>query len=286
MKYGAHCYLFTSRWSDNDLYLLDLAKELGLSVFELSVGDDVSFNFRRTGEHAASLGLELIIGPGGAWPLECDLSADDPADRAKGLAWHRRQVDTAAELGAIAYAGAMYGHPGVVKRRRPPSGEVGWTAEGLHALAEYAASRDVVIALEPMSHFRTHLVNTPEQLLRLIDHANHPALQVLFDTYHSITEIRSYAAALKTFGKRLFGLHACENDRGVPGGGLVPWAEVFSTLHEIGFDGYVGLEGYNSAIDDFAFQRGMFHNLCPDGRAFVRDGIAFLRRMEEHTHGK
>jgi D-psicose/D-tagatose/L-ribulose 3-epimerase len=284
MKYGAHCYLFTSRWSDNDLYLLDLAKELGLSIFELSVGDDVPFDVRRTGNHASSLGLELIIGPGGAWPLECDLSADDPADRAKGLAWHCRQVDAAAELGAIAYAGAMYGHPGVVKRRRPPAGESGWTAEGLHALAEYAASRNVLIALESMSHFRTHLVNTPEQLLRLIDLADHPGLRVLFDTYHSITEIRSYASALRTFGKRLFGLHACENDRGVPGGGLVPWGEVFSTLHEIGFDGYVGLEGYNSAIDDFAFQRGMFHNLCPEGRIFVRDGIAFLRRMEDQFH--
>jgi D-psicose/D-tagatose/L-ribulose 3-epimerase len=178
----------------------------------------------------------------------------------------------------------MYGHPGVVKRRRPPAGESGWTAEGLHALAEYAASRNVLIALESMSHFRTHLVNTPEQLLRLIDLADHPGLRVLFDTYHSITEIRSYASALRTFGKRLFGLHACENDRGVPGGGLVPWGEVFSTLHEIGFDGYVGLEGYNSAIDDFAFQRGMFHNLCPEGRIFVRDGIAFLRRMEDQFH--
>jgi D-psicose/D-tagatose/L-ribulose 3-epimerase len=283
MKYGAHCYLFTSRWSDKDLHLLDLAKELGLNIFELSVGDDVPFDFRRTGRHAASLGLELIIGPGGAWPLECDLSADDPADRHKGLAWHCRQVDTAAELGAIAYAGAMYGHPGVVKRRRPPTGEAGWTAEGLHALAEYASARNVVIALEPMSHFRTHVVNTPEQLLRLLDLANHPGLRVLFDTYHSITEIRNYAAALKVFGKRLFGLHACENDRGVPGGGLVPWYEVFSTLHEIGFNGYVGLEGYNSGIGDFAFERGMFHNVCPDARTFVKGGIEFLKKVEMET---
>jgi D-psicose/D-tagatose/L-ribulose 3-epimerase len=280
MKYGAHCYLFTHRWSDADIHFLDLAKELGLSVFELSVGDDVIFDHRQTGQRSASLGLELVIGPGGAWPLECDLSADDPADRAKGFAWHCRQIDTAAELGAIAYAGAIYGHPGVVKRRRPPTGEYGWTAEGLHALAVYAASRNVLIALEPMSHFRTHLVNTPEQLMRLIDCADHPSLRILFDTYHSITEIRSYASALRTVKQRLFGLHACENDRGVPGGGLVPWPEVFATLYEISFDGYIGLETYNSSIDDFAFQRGMFHNLCPDGRTFVREGIAFLKQME------
>jgi D-psicose/D-tagatose/L-ribulose 3-epimerase len=280
MKYGAHCYLFTERWADDCLPLLDMARELGLGMFELSVGDDVPFDHRRTGRHAASLGIDLIIGPGGAWPLECDLSADEPENRAQGLQWHKRQVDTAAELGAVAYAGALYAHPGVVKRRRPPADEYRRTAEGLHTLAEYAAARNVVIALEPMSHFRTHLVNTPEQMMQLVGLADHTNLRVLFDTYHIVTEIRSYEDALRRLAPRLFALHACENDRGVPGGGLVPWDTIFSVLREIGFTGYIGLEGYNSSIDDFAFHRGMFHNVCPDGRAFVERGISFLRRME------
>ena len=37
------------------------------------------------------------------------------------------------------------------------------------------------------------------------------------------------------------------------------------------------LETYNSSLGDFAFQRGMFHNVCADADAFVRDGFAFLR---------
>ena len=283
MKYGAHCYLFTERWADEKLHLLDSAAELGLDMFELSVGDDVTFDARRTGEHAASLGLDLIIGPGGLWPLECDLSADDPAHRARGLAWHKRQVDVAAELGAVAYAGCLYGHTGVVKRRRPPADEYKRTAEGLHMLAVYAAQLNVVLPLEPMSHFRTHLVNTPEQLMRLIEMADHPGLRALFDTYHVVTEIREYPGALRTLAPKLFLIHACENDRGAPGGGLLPWEEIFSSLHEIGFDGYIGLEGYNSGIGDFAFERGMFHTLCPDGPAFVRKGIGFLRGMEART---
>lgn len=280
MKYGVHSYIFTERWSDDKLHVLDLVKELGLSMLEISVGDDVPFDRRRTGKHAKSLGLDLFIGPGGAWPLECDLSADEPENRARGLDWHKRQVDTAAELGAVAYAGALYAHPGVVKRRRPPADEYPRTAEGLHALAEYAASREVVIALEPMSHFRTHMVNTPEQVMRLIGLADHGNLRVLFDTYHIVTEIRSYEAALRTIAPRLYALHACENDRGAPGTGLVPWEAIFSVLREIGFAGYIGLESYNSSIDDFAIQRGMFHNVCPDGRAFTESGIAFLKRME------
>jgi D-psicose/D-tagatose/L-ribulose 3-epimerase len=125
MKYGAHCYLWTDRWSDDQIYLIDTAKELGLDVLELAVGDDVHFNPRLTRHRAESQQLGLIIGPGGLWPLDCDVSSDLAEERARGLAWHKRQVDLAAELGAETYAGALYGHPGVVKRRRPPDSECG-----------------------------------------------------------------------------------------------------------------------------------------------------------------
>jgi D-psicose/D-tagatose/L-ribulose 3-epimerase len=285
VKYGAHCYLFTRSWSDADLPLLDLAREIGLDMFELSVGDDVVFDSGRTARRAASLGLDLVVGPGGSWPLAADLSADDPADRARGLAWHKRQVDLTAELGAWAYAGCLYGHPGVVKRRRPPADELARSAEGLRALAEYAAPLGVTVVLEPMSRFRTHLVNTPAQLLRLLALADHPGLRATFDTYHAVTEVRDYAAGLRALGPRLALVHACENDRGVPGRGLIPWEAVFRTLAEIGFDGTVGLEGYNTGLGDFGFERGIFQDLCPDGRAFVEQGVAFLREMERRFAG-
>jgi len=281
MKYGAHCYIFTDRWSNDALPILDRMKALGLDVAELSVGDDVIFTPALTRRRAEALGLTLVIGPGGAWPLSADLSSDEPEERRAGLAWHCRQVDLAAELGAVAYAGALYGHPGVVKRRRPPADEYPRTAEGLHKLAEYAAQRHIRIVLEPMSHFRTHLVNTAAQLMRLIDLADHANLYALFDTYHLITEERDYAAALRTLASRLWCVHACENDRGAPGGGLVPWNDVFDTLHEIGFNGPLTMEAYNSSIDDFAYQRGMFHNVCPDGDEFVRKGLTFLKSHVE-----
>lgn len=280
MQYGAHIYVFTPRWADDQLWVLDRAKALGLDLVELSVGDDVVFSTAKTRNRAASLGLTLTTGPGGAWPLNCDLSAEESADRARGLAWHCRQVDVAAEVGAVAYAGALYGHPGVVKRRRPPADEYAVTAEGLHALADYGAWRGVKIVLEPMSHFRTHLVNTAQQLMRLIEQSDHTNLYGLFDTYHLISEERDYAAAVRTLGPRLWCVHPCENDRGVPGGGLVPWDTFFDALYAVGFDGPLTLEAYNSSIGDFAYERGMFHNVCPDSDAFVRRGLAFL---QEHV---
>jgi D-psicose/D-tagatose/L-ribulose 3-epimerase len=255
MKLGLHCYLFTERWSDDCLHVLDTAHDLGAECFEVVVGDDIDFTPRLTRRRAEALGLTLTVGPGGLW-----------------------QIDRAGELGAAAYTGALYGHPGTVKRRVPPADEYPRTAEGLHRLAEHAASRGVVLALEPMSHFRTHIANTSEQIMRLVALADHPNLGVLLDTYHMITESRDFGAAIRSVGDRLWGLHACENDRGVPGGGLVPWDHVFATLRDIAFDGFVLLEAYNSSLSDFAFRRGMFHDVCPDGEAFARQGLAFMHR--------
>jgi D-psicose/D-tagatose/L-ribulose 3-epimerase len=277
MRFGAHSYIFTEFWSDDQIGILDTVAGLGLDCFEIGIGDDVPFSHALARRRAEALGLTLIVSPGGHWPVECDLSADDGADRAAGLAWHKRQVDRAAELGAVAYTGALYGHPGVVKRRIPPADEYPRTAEGLAALAEYGAARGVEIVIEPMSHFRTHLVNTAEQTMRLLALANHPNLRVLLDTYHMITEVRDYGQAIRAVGGRLWGLHACENNRGAPGGGLVPWGDVFAALREIAFDGYIVMETYNSGHGDFAVRRGMFHNVCPDGVAFVQQGLAFLR---------
>lgn len=279
IKLGAHSYIFTETWSDDALHILDLARGVGAAIFEVAVGDDVVFTPRLTRRRAESIGLELVIGPGGAWPLACDLSSEDPGERRQGLAWHRRQVDLAAELGATAYSGALYGHPGVVKRRVPPPDEIRWTADGLHDLAEYARQRGVQIVIEPMSHFRTHLVNTPEQAVRLLDLAGHPNLRVVLDTYHLVTEVRDYRQAILAVRDRLWGIHACENDRGAPGGGLVPWDAVFGALHEIDFDGPVLLEAYNSSQGDFAYRRGMFHNVCPDGTKFVETGFAFIATL-------
>ena len=277
MILGVHTYLFTDRWADERLDILDTAVMLGAGAVEIPVGDDVHFTPSLTRRRAEELGLRTYLGPGGLWPSACDLSSDDPEERAAGLVWHKRQVDLANEMGAVAYTGALYGHPGVVKRRVPPSDEYERTAEGLHKLAEHGSQRGVAIVLEPMSHFRTHMVNTPGQVMRMVGLSQHANLHVLFDTYHMVTEVRDYGRALRTVKDRLWGIHACENDRGAPGGGLVPWETVFTTLAQIGFDGYVVLETYNSSVGDFAHRRGMFHDVCPDGVAFARESFRFLK---------
>jgi D-psicose/D-tagatose/L-ribulose 3-epimerase len=278
MKLGAHIYLWTERWSDAETGLFERARGLGLDLIELSVGLDVKFSTTATRRAAESAGLGLLVGPGGEWPAGADLSDDEPANRRAALEFHRGLINQAAELGALAYAGALYGRPGKVLRRRPPADEFPRTAEGLHALAGHAQQAGVKLVIEPMSRFRSHVINTPAQALRMLELAAQPNLFVLLDTYHLVPEVRDYAAAIRAVGDRLWGLHACENDRGVPGGGLLPWPEIFAALKTTQAE-YVGFETYNTGLGDFGWRRGMFQDVCPDGDAFARAAVGFTRRF-------
>lgn len=278
-KFGAHIYLWTERWTDAEVGLCERARGLGLDTLEIALGLDVKFSPPQTRRAAAAAGITLVTSPGGEWPASADLSADDPAERRAALAFHAQLIDQSAELGAVAYAGAIYGRPGKVLRRRPPADELARTAEGLHALAEHAARAGMKLVLEPMSRFRSHVVNTPAQVLQVIALADHPNLKVLLDTYHLVTEVRDYGAAIRTVGDRLWGLHACENDRGVPGGGLLPWPEIFTAFQATPAE-YIGFEAYNTGLGDFGWRRGMFQDVCPDGDAFVRRALAFVRSAQ------
>ena len=281
MKYGAHIFLWAARYGTAEtIAVAERAAGLGLSFLEIAWGDDAQFEPAGVASHAEAHGLELVLSPGGQWPLDCDISLADPALRQRGLDWHRRAIDFAAACRAVAYTGAIYGHPGRVSPAGPTAAELDRAAAGLRELAGHAAGGGLRLVIEPMSHFRTHLVNTPSQALDLVGRCGHPNLRVLLDTYHLCTEITDFAAAIEAVLPHLWGMHACENNRGIPGTGILPWAEITRTLVRHRWDGYVGLESYNSRLQDGAFARarGMFQDVCPDGDDFVRRGKAFLEQ--------
>ncbi|HEY3418288.1 MAG TPA: hypothetical protein VGM23_15530, partial [Armatimonadota bacterium] len=74
MNYGAHIFLWTDRWTAASLPLLEKAKALGLDFLEIALGDDVTVDAAALRARAESLGLQLVVSPGGVWPMACDIS--------------------------------------------------------------------------------------------------------------------------------------------------------------------------------------------------------------------
>jgi Sugar phosphate isomerases/epimerases len=86
-----------------------------------------------------------------------------------------------------------------------------------------AAARNLQIALEPLNRFESDLVNTTEDVIRLINDINHPAAKIMLDSFHMNIEEKSIEQAILRAGDQLIHLQVADNYRGAPGSGQTDW---------------------------------------------------------------
>ena len=277
MKLGIHAMAWTAHWSDESLPLIDRVAELGLDFIEIPLMDvdDVHPGPIRARLDAAGIDVVTSTVLGAA----TDITADDPEVRAAGVEYLRRCVNVTAELGASQFSGVIYSMHGKRPRTRPGEQDWAWSAESLARTAEHAAAAGIAIGLEPVNRYESPLVNTCEQAVRLADMIGASNVRIHLDTYHMNVEEKSWSAPVKLAGERLCHFHLCENDRGIPGTGLVDWEELFGALGELGYDGYAGLESFVDVSEDMVAGTCVWRDLAPNGDVLVREGTAFLREL-------
>jgi D-psicose/D-tagatose/L-ribulose 3-epimerase len=69
-----------------------------------------------------------------------------------------------------------------------------------------------------------------------------------------------------------------ENDRGTLGQGHLPWPEVFATLREIDYQGWLSVEAFSPKLAVANIWRPLF----TDEAQLMRDSLAFLQTMTNH----
>jgi D-psicose/D-tagatose/L-ribulose 3-epimerase len=274
---GASTWIWTSPFGDESLELVVRAKQLGFEVLEIAVEDPDRITgslLREAGEQA---GMTFTVC--GAFGPDRDLSHDDPAIRAIGIEYVKRCVDLAAELGAPHFVGPMYSAVGKTRLLDPleRGAQRALAVESLKVVADYAAARDVRLAIEPLNRFETDLVNTAEQVLELLDRVAADNVGVLLDTFHMNIDEKSLGDAIRLVGERLLQVHTCENDRGTPGTGHVPWGEVFEALADIDFGGPLVIESFTPELKEIAKAVSLWRPLDAPSDELARNGARFLR---------
>jgi D-psicose/D-tagatose/L-ribulose 3-epimerase len=104
-----------------------------------------------------------------------------------------------------------------------------------------------------------------------------PNVGIHLDTYHMSIEEKRWDEPFRQAGARLCHIHLCENDRGIPGTGLVDWDAIFATLGDMRYEGYGGMESFIDISDDMRSGTPVWRDLAPSGDELVREGLRFLR---------
>ena len=286
MKFGVNTFNFVSPFrTAADLPLLDRVKGMGFDLIEIAFEDPTTIDVAALADYAAARDLGVlacgVFGPGR------NLVSADAAERRAAADYIRGLIDAAAQLAPTlggltpVVGGPMYGAVGKAPAadRDARQRERDLAAAELRPLAAYAGDHGVRLAMEALNRFETDLINVVEQGLAMVEAIGSPHVGLHLDTFHMHLEERNSGEAIRQAGERLYHLHACENDRGVPGRGQVRWPAVAAALGDIGYDGFVVIEGFTPTVTSIARAVCIWRDVAPDQDTIAREGLGFLRKM-------
>jgi len=280
MRFGVNTWVWVSPLTDEDLKTLaPQVKQMGFDWIEVPIEGLNDFNYVDAAKlfRDHGLGVSVVAAMGS----DRDLIHPDPVIRENGAAYLRHCIDAAQTLRSPSVAGPLYSSVGRVWQQTSAEREANLTTlvGQLRSLADYAGSRGVTLCVEPLNRFETSFINLTSQAIELIDRVNHPACQIMLDTFHMNIEERSLGEAIRAAGQRLKHVHACENDRGAPGSGHLPWLEVAQALKDIHYEGPVVIESFTSKVKSIARAAAIWRTFAASQDALASEGGAFLRQL-------
>lgn len=276
---GVSTWLWTSPFRTEDaVKLFAKARHMGFDRIEIAIEDPQLIDVKTVRAELSNQGLGVILC--GAFGSTRDLTSDDKLLRNTGMDYITRCLDIAAELGADFFAGPMYSAVGKARMVPAQQRQLEWSraVEGLHTVCEQAANRGLRIALEPLNRFESDLVNTVEDVIRLIGEINHPAAGICLDMFHMNIEEPDPERAILLAEDRLLHVQVAENYRGTPGSGNASWDAYYKGLDAIGYSGTVSIESFTPENKELAAAVCIWRNLAESQDAFASEGHNFLRK--------
>jgi D-psicose/D-tagatose/L-ribulose 3-epimerase len=279
MKLGVHAYAWTSEWNNSQLPLIERCGRLGLDLIEIPLMRLDLCDPAPIRSECERLGLAVCTST--VLNSATDLTSASQAVRGAGVRYLKDCVKATAEMGGRTFSGVIYSEIGKKSDERPGAAEWKHSAEGLKEVCRYAQEFGVTVGIEPVNRYETYLINTCEQALELIEMIGEPNAAVHLDTYHMNIEEKDFYEATKLAGNRLCHYHLCENDRGIPGTGLVDWDGIFRALGELKYDGNAALESFVEVSDNMREATCVWRDLAPSGDILVDQGARMIRSLEK-----
>jgi len=152
-------------------------------------------------------------------------------------------------------------------------------AEVHRKASDYAQEAGVKLVIEWLNRFECYFITTMQQGADYAALVDHPNFTTMYDTFHANIEEKHPAESLRKYIKSVGHVHISENDRGTPGTGHLPWAEVAVALRGVGYRGRVVIETFSDRVEAIARAAAIWRPLFPDSDAIARDGLAFLRPL-------
>ncbi len=251
MKLGFNLLLWTTHVTDEHWPIIERLKATGYDGVEIPMFGGEPEHYAKLGARLRDAGLAstgIGVMPGGG---KSAVSAE-PAERAAALGHIKWLIDCTAALGGDLAAGPFHQPLGEFTGIGATADEKDRVVEVHKAAAQYAAKSGIKLSVEPLNRFECYFLNTAADAAELVKRVDEPNYGYLYDTFHFNIEENSLTDVIPATIKQINHVHISENNRGIPGAGHIVFQPVFAALKKGGYDGWLTIEAFGSALPDLA----------------------------------
>ncbi|WP_194777942.1 sugar phosphate isomerase/epimerase family protein [Pararhodonellum marinum] len=278
VTFGVSTWLWTSPFQSKTLELFPKIKKMGYDVVEIPVEDPQLIDVSEVKKALDDHGLKVVIC--GAFGPTRDLTHDDPKYHQICFDYLDACFEISNALGAEFVAGPMYSAVGKARLVSEDQRKTEWerAVNNLFKVCQNAEKSGQKIALETLNRFETDLINTTQELMRLIKDINHPAARVLLDGFHLCIEEADMEQAFHNVRDKLIHVQVSENHRGIPGTGQTDWKALRKGLEATNYSGVISIESFTPNVQELAGAVCIWKPLAPSQDEFAAQGLSFLKK--------
>lgn len=284
-KYGLGLLLWTGSFTKKDVPLIGHAKELGFDGVEIHLGhpDRIPVEETKTALKENDMEVNFAV----ALTDDTNPLSNDVRIRKKGVKFFKECIDVAYDIsgGECGIGGVNYASWGYFTGTARTEQEWDWAVQNYREAARYAQDKGFMLVVEPVNRFETYFLNTAADGVQFCKDIGEPNVKVHMDTYHMIREEKNFYHAIVDTGDYLRYFHACENERGIPGTGLVQWEEVYRAMKDINYQGWITIESFVPDIEDLARLCAIWRQLAPSADVLASEGLKNIKAIDKKING-
>ena len=278
IQFGVSTWLWQSPFTTELVSLFPKIKKMGFDIVEIPVEDPDLIDAKTVKQALNANDLRPTLC--GVFGPTKDFTSDNVSLHENCFRYIEKCFEIGAELGVDFLAGPMYSAVGKARMVSEEQRKIEWerAVTNLKKACILASKHGQQIALEPLNRFESDLINTAEDVMRLIKDINHGNARVLLDGFHMTIEEKNIRDAINTVGDTLIHVQVSENHRGIPGSGLTPWNNFKLGLEDINYTGAMVIESFTPEIKELAGAVCIWKHLANSQDEFASEGIEFLKK--------
>ncbi|MQY60447.1 TIM barrel protein [bacterium] len=217
------------------------AHDMGFDGVELALLDSSQIKVEAVGDLCQKFHLDIPMISSGQVYAQGSLcfSSPDKEVRDEAIACIKTLIDLAERFGSMVNIGRVRGP---IEPNEPYEISENRFLDSLDVVAQYAAPKGVVIAVEPVNRYELNFINRVDEAFKVISKLSRPNIKIMPDTFHMNIEESSIEATFLNYKDYIVYIHFADSNRLAPGMGHLNFPNIINVLKTAGYEGYVTAE--------------------------------------------